>query len=154
MRTPSVLALSLLLFLAGCTKIISDTSLDRADRSIRFSDLQRDPEAYRGKFVILGGAIMEIRQVKDGIQLEVIEYPLDNDDMPVTLHPPGGLFLVILPPDAGYAMFRPGMVVTIAGEVAGKADRQANKVEYTYPVLAVKEIHIIVHSSGGYYHGY
>ena len=105
MRMSLILTLSLLLLcLAGCTHIISDKSLERADRSVRFGELQHDPDAFRGKFVILGGLVTGIKQNKEGVQLEVIEYPLEN-------------------------------------------------VEYTYPVLVVKEIHIVVRPSGGYYRG-
>jgi outer membrane lipoprotein len=153
MRTPLILMFLLLLCLAGCTHIISDKSLERADRSIRFSELQHDPDAFRGKFVILGGLVTGIRQSKEGVQLEVIEYPLDMEEMPDTSSVSGGRFLVNLPPDVGYATFKPGVLVTMAGEVAGKVVKPLESVEYTYPILVVKEIHIIVRPSGGYYRG-
>ena len=154
MRSPLVLVLLLLLCLSGCTHIISDKSLTLADRSISFGELRKDPDAYRGKFIILGGLITGIRQNKEGVQLEVIEYPLDSEEMPDTSAVPGGPFLVNLPPDVGYATFKPGLVVTMAGEVVGKAVRPLEKAEYIYPVLVVKEIHIIVRPQGGYYRGY
>ncbi len=153
MRTPLMLAFLLLLFFTGCTHIISDKSLERADRSIRFGELQHDPDAFRGKFVILGGGVTAIRQYKEGVQLEVIEYPLDSEEMPDPSSRSGGRFLVNLPPDVGYATFKPGILVTMAGEVAGKVIKPLSNVEYTYPVLVVKEIHIIVRPSGGYYRG-
>lgn len=154
MRTPLILALSLLVCLVGCTHIISDKSLERADRSIRFDELRHDPDAFRGKFVILGGLITGIRQDKEGVQLEVIEYPLDSEEMPDASSRSGGRFLVTLPPDVGYATFKPGILVTMAGEVVGKVVKPLENVEYTYPVLVVKEIHIIAtRPSGGYYRG-
>ena len=57
MRTPFVLGLMVLCLLAGCTHIISEKSLDRADRSVSFDVLRKDPDAYKGKFVILGGSM-------------------------------------------------------------------------------------------------
>lgn len=153
MRTPFILLFLVLFCLAGCTHIISDKSLTRADRSIRFSELRHDPDAFRGKFVILGGLITGIRQNKERVQLEVIEYPLDIEEMPDPSSKSGGRFLVNLPPDVGYATFKPGILVTMAGEVAGKVIKPLENVEYTYPVLVVTEIHIIVRPSPGYYRG-
>jgi outer membrane lipoprotein len=143
MRTHLFLAFPLLLFLAGCTHIISDASLGRADRSIEFGALRKAPDDFRGKFVILGGLVTAVRQTGEGVQLEVVEYPLDIEEMPDSSAGSGGRFLVNLPPDVGYATFKPGVLVTMAGEVVGTAVKPLDNVAYTYPVLVVKEIHII-----------
>jgi outer membrane lipoprotein len=148
MRIPLILAIPLLLLIAGCTHIISAKSRERADRSVKFGEVRRDPDAYRGKFIILGGVVTEIRQNKVGVQLEVLEYQLDSEEMPNISAQSGGPFLVDLPPNVAYATFKRGMMVTMAGEVEGK------DVAYTYPVLVVREIHIIVRPPGGYYRGY
>jgi outer membrane lipoprotein len=144
MRTPMVLALLWLFFLAGCTHIISDTSRGRADSSIEFDALRKAPDAFRGKFIILGGLVTGVQQTDEGVQLEVVEYPLDIEEMPDVSARSGGRFLVNLPPDVGYDTFKPGILVTMAGEVVGKAVKPLDNVVYTYPVLVVKEIHIIV----------
>lgn len=62
------------LFLSGCAHIISEKSRLQADRSITFAGLRENPDAYKGKFVILGGLITGVKQVPEGFQLEVIEY--------------------------------------------------------------------------------
>lgn len=153
MRIRAILALLFMLLLAACTHLISDKSLERADRSVKFGDLRKDPDAFRGKFIILGGLVTSVRQNREGVQLEVVEYPLDSEEMPDVTGESGGRFLVNLPPDVGYATFKPGVLVTMAGEVVGKEVRSLDKMEYAYPVLVVKEIHIIVQPSGGYYRG-
>jgi outer membrane lipoprotein len=153
MRTPLILLLPLLLLVAGCTHIISGASRDRADRSIGFGELRKNPDAYRGKFIILGGAVTAVRQVSEGVELEVMEYPLDSEEMPDISSGPGGEFLVILPP-GGYATFKPGVLVTMAGEVAGKVVKPLNNAPYSYPVLVVKEIHIVIRPPEGYHRGY
>jgi outer membrane lipoprotein len=144
-----ILLLSLLL-LSGCTHIISEKSRMQADHSVTFRSLQENPDAFKGKFVILGGLITGIRQVPEGFQLEVLEYRLDSEEMPDTSARSDGRFLVILPPDVGPATFRPGMLISVAGEVAGKAVKPLEHTEYTYPVLVVKEIHIIGVPPGRY----
>lgn len=142
MKTLLVLLFPLLL-LSGCAHIISEKSLALADRSITFGSLRTNPDAYKGKFVILGGLVTGIKRVPEGFQLEVVEYRLDSEEMPDTSANSGGRFLVILPPDVGPATFKPGMLVSMGGEVVGKAVKPLEGVEYTYPVLVVKEIHIL-----------
>ena len=154
MRKLFVMALSLIFLLAGCFHIISDKSRALADRSVTFSQLRENPDSFRGRFVILGGAVTGIRQSKEGVRLEVVEYPLDIEDMPDTSSDSRGRFLVDLPPDVGYATFKPGMLVTMAGAVAGKYVKPLDKADYTYPVIVVKEIHLVVPSRPVNYRSY
>ena len=139
-----ILLLSLLFLSSGCAHIISEKSLEKADRSVEFSKLRQEPDAFRGRFVILGGAIAAVRPGRDGTELEVVQYPLDSMEMPETTDESEGRFLVALPAEHGFGTFKPGMVVTMAGEVVGKAKRPLAGAEYGYPVIVVREIHIIV----------
>ena len=154
MRVSACLALLLLVFLSGCIHTISKQSLARADRSLKFSELQKDPDAHRGKLIIVGGVVAGVRQVKEGAELEVVEYPLDNEELPDTAAWSEGSFLVVLPSSADMTQFKPGAIVTMAGEVTGKAVRSLKNMEYTYPVLVAKEIYITVPPPGGYPPGY
>ncbi len=144
MRILCVLLIPLLFLVAGCTHIISDASRDRADRSLEFDELRKAPDAFRGKFILLGGMVTGVQKVGDRVQLEVMEYPLDSEELPDVSSASGGRFLVVLPSDVGYATFKPGIVVTMAGEVVGKAVKPLDNVSYSYPVLVVKEIHIVI----------
>ena len=137
-----------ILLLCGCTHLISEKSRMQADHSIIFESMRENPDAYKGKFVVLGGLVTGIKRVSEGFQIEVIEYRLDSEEMPDTSGRSGGRFLVILPPDTGPATFRPGMLVSMAGEVVGKVIKPLEGTEYTYPVLVAREIHIIVLPSG------
>jgi outer membrane lipoprotein len=149
MKRLFIMVLTLLL-LSGCTHLISEKSRMQADHSVTFRSLQENPDAFKGKFILLGGLITGIKQVPEGYQLEVIEYRLDSEEMPDTSARSDGRFLVIIPPDVGPATFRPGMLISVAGEVAGKTVKPLEHTEYTYPVLVVKEIHIIVVPPGRY----
>ncbi len=144
MRGFFILLIPLLLFIAGCTHIISDASRDRADSSLEFGELRKDPDAFRGKFILLGGVVTGVQKVEGRVQLEVMEYPLDSEELPDISSASGGPFLVVLPSEVGYATFKPGTVVTMAGEVVGKAVKSLENVEHSYPVLVVKEIHIVI----------
>jgi outer membrane lipoprotein len=154
MKKVIIAGMTLLLLFTGCTHVISESSLARADRSITFTQLQESPDNYRGKFLILGGSIAGITRTSDGLQLEVVQYPLDSSELPDATSKSYGRFMVILPPQQASQRLSPGMLVTVAGEVIGKTSRIAKEGEYVYPVLVIKELYVYVQPPREYYRGY
>jgi len=154
MRELFILGLVGLFLLCGCTHIISEKSLALADPGITFSRIRENPDSFRGKFVILGGSIVDVRHGREAVQLEVVQYPLDSMEMPETTSESEGRFMVSLPQEHASVLFRPGMVVTMAGEVAGRMSKPLNGGDYIYPVIVVREIHIIAQSAVPYRRGY
>lgn len=39
-------------------------------------------------------------------------------------------------------IFKPGRLVTLVGEIKGKKVQPLDEVDYSYPVVAIKEIHV------------
>lgn len=144
MRKPLILALSGALFISGCAHYISEQSRLSADRSISFALLVEDPGVYRGKFVLLGGTVATLTRTPEGSRLEVIQHHLDSRELPDEVIPSGGRFLAVTPELLDPDKYGPGTLVTMAGEVVGKQVGQLQGVAYTFPVIAVKEIHDIV----------
>ncbi|HLO25732.1 MAG TPA: Slp family lipoprotein [Geobacteraceae bacterium] len=138
-----ILVLPMLLLIAGCAHQISDKSLAMADRTISFAKLRGNPDAYRGKFVLLGGVIATIKDVQEGTQLEVVQHDLDSREIPDATSVSGGRFLAITPDSLDVAKCKRGAVVTMAGEVTGRKVQSLQGVDYVYPVIAVKELHLI-----------
>jgi len=141
-------SLFVLLALSGCAhNLLSDKSSAQVDSSIPFSDLQKNPDAYRGKMVILGGGIAGVTSLNDGIQIEVIHYNLDARQMPVEASGSGGRFLAFLPESLGkttnLSRCKRGVLVSLAGEVTGKKVLLLKGADYTYPVITVSEISFI-----------
>ena len=141
-------SLFVLLALSGCARnLISDASLAQADRSISFNDLLKNPDAYRGKTVILGGGIAGVTSADHDTQIEVIQYNLDARQMPVEASGSGGRFLAFLPESLIKTMdisrCKRGMLVSLAGEVTGKKVLPLKGADYTYPVIIASEIRII-----------
>ena len=141
-------SLFVLFALSGCAhNLISDASLAQADRSISFNDLLKNPDAYRGKTVILGGGIAGVTSVDGGMQIEVIQYNLDARQMPVEVSGSGGRFLAFLPESLNKTInisrCKRGMLVSLAGEVTGKKVLPLKGADYTYPVITISEISII-----------
>ena len=144
MKRVLILALLALCCLSGCAHNISEQSRSQADMSIPFGSLFRDPDAYKGKFVILGGRIADKTPLEDGVQLEVVQYSLDGMESPNESSVSGGRFLAVVPASLAAPVCRSGMLVSLAGEVVGKKVQQ----DYGYPVIAVKELHVISSDEG------
>ena len=131
--------------LSGCAAdyVIPESLDQQVDRTITFVSLQTDPEMHRGSFVSLGGMILEARNLKEGTQIEILHLPLDRYDRPVGgLAGSEGRFLVLRKGYLEKAILRRGHRITVVGQVIGKKVQMIDEVEYTYPYLEVKFIHI------------
>lgn len=143
MRKLFIVILPLLLLAGGCAHNLSKRALALADRTITFDKLKENPDAYRGKFVILGGVIKAISQTPHGTRLEVEQYRLDGREMPDEASGSGGRFLAIVPEKLAESICGTGLLVSMAGHVMGKKTVAIEGEEHSYPVIAVRELRII-----------
>ena len=122
--------------LAACVpKIIPDNVMEKVDASLTYAVVARDPEAHRGKVVILGGEIIEIRNLKEGTEIEVLQKPLGAGRAPRFVDTSEGRFFVTSPTFLDPAVYRPGRRVTVVGKVLGSRLRKVGDVERSYPLL-------------------
>ena len=131
-----------LIFLSGCVHAISRDVLRQVDKKITFSELIKDPNAYRGKVVLLGGVIVKAVNKKEGTLLEVYQTRLDREGRPVQLDISEGRFLALYKGLLDSEIYRKGRKVTIAGVVQGEKVLPLGEIEYHYPYLLIKEIHL------------
>lgn len=143
MRKSLVIVLPLMLLSTGCTHLISEQSRGLADRTVTFGQLQDNPEAYRGKLVLLGGIIAAVTQAKGGTWFDIEEHRLDGLELPDAVTPSRGRFLAFYPGELDLSRYEPEALVTMMGEVTGKETRTLGWAEFTYPVIAIKEIQVI-----------
>lgn len=134
--------LIVLLHVTACTQVISESGRKLADPAITYGHLKQNPDSYIGKNVILGGKIAAVRNAKDGGTLEVVQMELDRSYYPEDAMFSGGRFLVTSPDLLDRMIYEPGRFVTVLGEVKGKQVRMLDEVEYSYPVVAIREIHV------------
>jgi outer membrane lipoprotein len=147
--------------LAGCSPPFSPDLLDRVDRTVAYGELQKDPDRFTGRVLMLGGVIVEARNLKEGTQLEVLQQPLDGRGRPLETDETGGRFLVIAEQFLDTAVFHRGRAVTVIGEVVGKQTRPLGQIEYRYALLKAKAVHLWPPEVGpqfsigvGVYHGF
>jgi outer membrane lipoprotein len=147
--------------LAACAPPFSRQLLDQVDRTVDFAALQREPGRYTGKVVMFGGIIVEARNLKEGSQLEVLQQGLDGEGRPVRSDETAGRFLIVTERFLDAAVFHRGREVTVIGEVAGQQTLPLGQIEYRYPVIRARDIHLWSPYSGphfsigiGVYHGF
>ncbi len=139
---PLCMATLILMVTAACASVISKKVLDEVDPSVGFVEILADPDAYLGRGVLLGGYVIETRNLPGKTLILVLQSPLGYRKEPAAESSSKGRFIVSVPGFIDPAIYRPGRKVTVAGTISGKDVRPLGEVEYTYPVITKKEIYI------------
>ena len=133
----------LFILLTGCAPVISQNLRTQADLTLTFEQVFQNPEAYKGKFVIWGGEIIETVNQKDKTSLiEVLERPLNRREEPNRMGRSPGRFLVRAEGYLDPYIFRRGRGITVAGKMMGEKTRPLGEMEYRYPLLLSKQIYL------------
>jgi outer membrane lipoprotein len=132
----------LVLLVAGCGPVISQNVLKDVDRDLPFQEIQRDPDNFKGKTILLGGKIIETIPLPDKTRIMILQYPLGFRDKPIVDSGSEGRFIVeatgFLDPD----VFTPGRQVTVAGIVGSKELIPLGEINYAYPIVLSREIYL------------
>jgi outer membrane lipoprotein len=130
------------LALTGCAPVISKPLRDQVDHTLTFRDVFNDPDANKGKVVVWAGVIVEAKNTKEGTLIEILQKPADYFGGPETVDKSEGRFLALYGSYLDVAVYGKGREVTVAGEVTGKRTMPLGEIQYTYPLLLVKEIYL------------
>jgi len=143
---PLVLGLIFMLYglfsLTGCAPVISKQLREQVAKELTLSVVLKDPDIYKGKTVLWSGVIITSVNLKEGTMIEVLQKPADIQGRPKDVDVSEGRFLALHPGYLDVAIYRQGREVTIAGEVQGKKVQRLGEIDYTYPLISVKEIHL------------
>jgi len=131
--------LVLSLFQSGCTAVISEQARKLINTDASFKSLKESPENYIGKNIMLGGRIANINNRTDGAQIEIVQFDLTSQDYPEETFLSYGRFLATESSYKDPLIFRRGMLITLVGEVTGKKTMRLEEMDYTYPVISIKE---------------
>ncbi|MCL4537535.1 MAG: Slp family lipoprotein [Nitrospirae bacterium] len=134
--------------LLGCAHVVSKELRDMADKGIAPMDIMKDPDAYRGRLVIIGGLIASSINTPEGTYIEVVQKPLDYRGRPEDTDISHGRFIILYEGYLDTAIYSHGREVTVAGEVIGKMIRPLGQIQYPYLLLKSKELHLFEPSYG------
>jgi outer membrane lipoprotein len=132
----------LLLLLSGCAYPISKELRQEAKESPTFPMILQNPTAYTGSVVIWGGSIIQTLNTNEGTSILVLETPLGYEEMPEGTRYSEGRFIARTPKYLDPEVYRPRRRITVAGEVIGREVRPLGDIQYVYPVIMIKEIHL------------
>jgi len=139
MRYLVTMSLASILIISGCTTIISDQSRKLINTDATFKDIKEKPEIYIGKTMLLGGRIASIRNNTDGAQIEIVQFELTSQDYPEDSYISYGRFLATNSSYMDPLIFRPGMLITLVGELKGKKTLRLDDMDYVYPLISLRE---------------
>jgi len=126
----------------GCAHVISKDALKSVNRNITFAELRKSPQYYQGEMVLLGGVIVRVKYKEDVTLLEIYQTEMNREDRPVDLDVSGGRFLAQYGGFLDRAIYRKGREVTIAGIVKGVKIMKLGEIDYHYPYILIKDIHL------------
>jgi outer membrane lipoprotein len=133
------------ILLVGCSpqRIIPESIEPLVDRTVSFHDVLASPESYKGRVLVLGGEVLNAKRLRDGTQIELLQLPLDDGEAPShDRQQSQGRLLALQQEFLDPATMVAGTRVTIVGEVSGSKTDHLDDVEYRYPTLIVKHLHV------------
>lgn len=134
------LALAIVVFCCtACTLPVSQSSLDLVDHDLTFAALRQDPELYLGRHILLGGAIVAVRNYNSGSELEVVQFATDRSGRITSTSNSEGRFIIQIDAFSEPAIYL-GRRVTLVGKVVGKKSARIGELDYLYPVLVAQEV--------------
>lgn len=131
-----------LFLLGGCTHVFSEQARQQVDPALTFEQLKRDANSYAGKYIKVGGIIAEVKNTEQGSQVEIVQFNLGRDDIPDESTSSGGRFLAQTPDYLDNMIYKKGRPVAVIGRVEGARTLPLDQTQYTYPVIAIQEIHV------------
>ena len=139
----SFTAFALLVSACSGNKVIPPDLKDQIDSSASFRDIQASPQYFQGRTVLLGGEILGARRVQDGIELEMLQLPVNGDDPPTERRTDSqGRFLAVDRGGGDPASFPSGTRLTLVGAITGEETRRLDESTYRYPTLEVKHLYV------------
>jgi outer membrane lipoprotein len=133
---------------AGCAPPFPKETLDKVNRNVSFLELRKEPEKFKGTWVMLGGMIIASKYSKEGTLIEILQRPLETDGRPLQTDSTEGRFLVQSDTFLDSAVYHEGRLITVVAEVIGRKELPLDDVMYPYPFLMMKDLHLWDPSQG------
>jgi outer membrane lipoprotein len=131
----------------GCAHVVSAPLRQQAEPSIAFAELRANPEAFKGRTVILGGEILQTTNLREGTRLEILQRPLNSSGAPTLTDTTGGRFMAFCQEYLDPAVYAPRRRITVAGQVLGSHTGKVGEVDYLYPLISCEELHLFPSAS-------
>ena len=132
----------LILFVMGCAPVISQEVLRDVDKDLPFQAVQRNPDQFKGKTIVLGGKIIETTPLEGKTRITILQYPLGFRNKPAVDSGSEGRFIVEASGFLDPVIYGAGRLVTVAGTLAGKEVIPLGEINYVYPLISSRELYL------------
>ena len=136
------LSSTIIFLLSGCAYVISKEVRREVTRDLSLREVIENPTAYKGKVVLWGGVIIESKNLTEGTRVTVLQKDLNRWGRPKESDESQGRFIILYPGYLDTAIYRRDREITVAGEIIGQRVLPIDQIEYTYPLLSPREIHL------------
>jgi outer membrane lipoprotein len=126
----------------GCTHVVSETLRQQAQPPVPFAELRANPEALKGRTVIMGGEILQTTNLRDATRIEVLQRPLNVSESPQLTDATGGRFMALCNEYLDPAVYAQHRRITVAGQVMGTYEGKVGEADYSYPLISCEETHV------------
>lgn len=138
---PRAACLAVLVLAVGCAAS-PPLATEGAALSVTPEQARAEMSRLEGTRVLWGGVVVASTNREETTRLEILAYPLDRRQRPRTRAKSGPRFLAIHQGYLETADFAPGRSVTVTGPLAGIREGRVGEAPYTYPVVAVEDLHL------------
>ncbi len=127
----------------SCAHVVPQELRQQVDKTVTRDEIFRNPDAFKGKMVIIGGIIMSTSTLEDKTYVEVLESPLDSYGKPKDIEESKGRFMVLYEGYLEPAIYSTGKRLTVFGEISGKRSGSIGEKTYDYPLIKAKELYLL-----------
>jgi outer membrane lipoprotein len=127
---------------ASCSVISQQTRLEAEPTSVSFKTLIAEVEKYSGHTVILGGYILETRNLESETILKVLQVPFRFGEEPDTRDRSQGRFIVYYTGFLDPEVYKKDRVITVAGRVIGSGVETIGADQIQYLKIENREIYL------------
>ena len=120
MKMITCLLMFFFLISAGCVPLISRELRREMSPDITFKDVIKNPDAHKGKTILISGIILGSKNTKKGTLIEILQKPANIDGRPKDVDDSDGRFLALYDGYLDTAIYSSGRDVAVAGEITGK----------------------------------
>lgn len=136
----TVIVSVMLLTLVACAGGISSQARSQVTYSGAFSEVLENPFGFEGQTVMWGGRVIEIQNQGGLTEIVALQMVLDSKYRPSDGDASQGRFLIKTPEFMDPALYPPGTLFTVVGNLLGAENRMIGEMDYRYPVIDVVEI--------------
>lgn len=136
----SLIAFSL--FFTTFCSVIPKEIKEGAQGPLPFEVLAKNSNPYIGKLVILGGYVLEVRNLAEKTELVVLQAPLSFQDEPRSKDASRGRFIISHAAFLDPEIYKKNRKITVAGKITGSRVERIENHDFTYPTMDAVQIYL------------